>query len=47
MRAVRCIRCNIWIAPFGGRDLAAAVVAHLDEQHRHTEAPLPEPVGAA
>jgi len=45
MTAARCLVCNIWIAPFGGADIAALVLEHLKTHRRPPAAPVP--VGAA
>lgn len=36
-RPVRCIRCNVWLVPFGQRDLGELVLEHLHSVHRSTD----------
>ena len=45
--AVRCLRCEVLLAPFGGRDLATVVVDHLRNVHGQFTAPTLHPGGAA
>jgi len=39
-RAVRCIACHIYLAPFGDRDIAAVVLDHLATAHRDRDTPV-------
>lgn len=31
--AIRCITCNVWVVPFGERDLGDMVLEHLRTVH--------------
>ena len=37
-RPIRCIRCNVWLVPFGQRDLGELVLEHLRTVHRQPPA---------
>lgn len=39
--AIRCIRCNVWLLPFGQVDLAEMVLEHLRTVHTRRAAVHP------